>query len=167
MAEQNKPQVLLLMGSGSDHAVMVETEKLLFELGVGCDVHIASAHRTPEKVQKLVSEAEERGVKVIVAAAGLAAHLAGAVAAKTVLPVIGVPLEASPLGGLDSLLSTVQMPPGIPVATVAIGSVGAKNAAVLAAEIVALSDEQLSRKLKAYRAKMAEAVEDADAKLKD
>lgn len=154
MTSEN-PQVLIIMGSKSDHAVMVETEKLLGEFGISHEVHIASAHRTPEKVSRLASEAAGRGVKVIIAAAGLAAHLGGAIAARTLLPVIGVPLEASSLGGLDSLLSMVQMPPGVPVATVALGRAGAKNAAVLAAQVLATSDTDLAAKLKAYRENIA------------
>lgn len=159
-------QVLIIIGSPSDHAVMSETEKLLKELEIPCELHIASAHRTPEKVKKLAGEAEGRGIKVVIAAAGLAAHLAGVVAAHTNLPVIGVPLEASSMGGLDSLLSMVQMPPGVPVATVAVGRAGAKNAAVLAAQVISLNDAGTANRLKSYRQKMAQAVEEADAKCK-
>ncbi len=160
------PRVLIIMGSESDHAVMAETEKLLNELGISSEMHIASAHRTPERATALAREAASRGIRVIIAAAGLAAHLAGVLAAHTMLPVIGVPLEASSLGGLDALLSMVQMPPGIPVATVAVGRAGAKNAAVLAAQIVALGDEATASALKAYRESMARKVDEADSKLK-
>lgn len=155
------PKVLIVMGSQSDRAVMGETEKLIKEFGISCDVQIASAHRTPDKVIGLACEAAGRGIQVIVAAAGLAAHLAGVIAAHTSLPVIGVPLEASSLGGLDALLSTVQMPPGVPVATVAIGKPGAKNAALLAAQIIGLHDKDVAKKWVAYRRRISEAVEDA------
>jgi phosphoribosylaminoimidazole carboxylase PurE protein len=164
MSENSK--VLIIIGSQSDHAVMSETEKLLKELEIPCELHIASAHRTPDKVMKLSGEAAGRGVKVVIAAAGLAAHLAGVVAAHTNLPVIGVPLEASSMGGLDSLLSMVQMPPGVPVATVAVGRAGAKNAAVLAAQMIGLNDDGVAQRLKAYRENMARKVEESDAKLK-
>ncbi|MBN1283590.1 MAG: 5-(carboxyamino)imidazole ribonucleotide mutase, partial [Proteobacteria bacterium] len=128
----NKPSVLILMGSNSDLETMQEAKRALAELGVTSRMHIASAHRTPEKAAALARNARGDGIKVIIAGAGLAAHLAGAIAANTTLPVIGVPLDASPLSGLDSLLSTVQMPAGMPVATVAIGKAGARNAGILA-----------------------------------
>jgi len=144
-------QVGILMGSKSDMETMEKTAVVLDELGVGYEMNVMSAHRTPEKVAEYASSAAERGLSVIIAGAGLAAHLAGAVAANTVLPVIGVPMEAGPLNGLDALLSTVQMPKGIPVATVAIGSHGARNAAYLAAQIIALGDEGLSRRLRELR----------------
>lgn len=144
-------QVGILMGSKSDMETMEKTAGILDELGVGYEMNVMSAHRTPEKVAEYASSAAERGLRVIIAGAGLAAHLAGAVAANTVLPVIGVPMEAGPLNGLDALLSTVQMPKGIPVATVAIGSHGARNAAYLAAQIIALADEGLSRRLQELR----------------
>lgn len=155
----SNPQVLIIMGSASDKPVMKATEELLSEFGIPYETHIASAHRTPAKVAKLASEAEGRGVKTIIAAAGLAAALPGVVAAHTTLPIIGVPLDASGLGGLDALLSIVQMPPGIPVACVAIGKPGAKNSAVLAAQMVGLTDATVAEKVKAHRASMAEAIE--------
>ena len=158
----SNPQVLIIMGSKSDAGVMKATEELLTEFGIPFETHIASAHRTPAKVMKLASEAEARGVKTIIAAAGLAAALPGVVAAHTTLPIIGVPLDASGLGGLDALLSIAQMPPGIPVACVAIGKPGAKNAAVLAAQMVGLTDATVAEKVKAHRASMAEAVEAAN-----
>lgn len=161
MAQQN-PQVLIIIGSASDKPVMKATEELLAEFGIPFETYIASAHRTPAKVMKLATEAEGRGVKTIIAAAGLAAHLPGVIAAHTTLPIIGVPLEASGLGGLDALLSIVQMPPGIPVACVAVGKPGAKNAAVLAAQMVGLTDASVAEKVKAHRASMAEAVEKAN-----
>ena len=140
-------KVGIVYGSVSDEAVMKNTKEILESYGVGCEVSVMSAHRTPDKVAEYASKAHERGVKVLIAGAGLAAHLAGAVAARTILPVIGVPLECGGLGGLDALLSTVQMPKGVPVATVAVGSHGAKNAAYLALQILALQDEALAARL--------------------
>lgn len=144
-------QVLILIGSESDRATMEKTVKTLDELGITSRLEVASAHRTPEKVVKLVRDGEKNGVQVFVAAAGMAAHLGGAVAANTIRPVIGVPLPGSVLNGMDSLLSTVQMPKGIPVATVAIGDHGAINAGFLAAQIIALSDAAVAAKLRARR----------------
>ena len=158
-------KVLILMGSDSDLKVMKKAASVLDEFGVKYKMTIASAHRTPERVNALVSEAEKKGASAIICGAGMAAHLAGAVAAQTVLPVIGVPLDASPLNGMDALLSTVQMPPGIPVATVAVGGAGAKNAAHLALQIIARSDKALLKKLKAYRRKMSREVEKKAMKL--
>jgi len=140
-------KVGIVYGSVSDEAVMKNVKEILESYGVGCEVSVMSAHRTPDKVAEYASKAHERGIKVLIAGAGLAAHLAGAVAARTILPVIGVPLECGGLGGLDALLSTVQMPKGVPVATVAIGSHGAKNAAYLALQILALQDEALAARL--------------------
>ena len=158
-------KVLIVMGSSSDLPVMEESRKVLNELGVECRMSIASAHRTPAKAAKLASSAASDGIKVIIAGAGYAAHLAGNLAAHTILPIIGVPLEGSSLGGLDSLLATVQMPGGVPVATVTIGKAGAKNAAVLAAQIIALFDKSVAEKLTAYKKSMADGVEAADKKL--
>lgn len=152
-------KVLILMGSESDLTVMEAAAEVLGEYGIAYEMTVASAHRTPERVRELVRSAERRGTEAVICGAGMAAHLAGAVAAETVLPVIGVPLNASPLDGLDALLSTVQMPPGIPVATVAIGKAGAKNAGYLAAEIVARTDREVLKKLRAARKKMAREVE--------
>ena len=152
-------KVLILMGSDSDVPVMESATEVLDEYGIKYMMTVASAHRTPERVRKLVRAAEKKGAQAIICGAGMAAHLAGAVAAETVLPVIGVPLNASPLNGLDALLSTVQMPPGIPVATVAIGKAGAKNAGHLAAQIVARKDKGVLAKLRAARRKMAREVE--------
>ena len=134
----------VLYGSTSDETVMADCLKTLDKLGIGYEVNVMSAHRTPIEVADYSEKAASRGIKVLIAGAGLAAHLAGAVAANTKLPVIGVPLNAGTLGGLDALLSTVQMPPGVPVATVAIGKYGAKNAAWLAARIIALSDADIA-----------------------
>jgi phosphoribosylaminoimidazole carboxylase PurE protein len=150
-----KPKVLIIMGSDSDLPVVEETRKILEELGIPCEMTIASAHRTPERVLKLSSGAEKRGIEVVIAAAGGAAHLAGVVAAHTLLPVIGVPINSSPLQGFDALLSTVQMPPGVPVATMAVGKAGAKNAAVLAAQIIGRKDKDTLRKLATFRKEMA------------
>lgn len=149
-------EVAILMGSDSDLETMKACQEVLKEFGVSSELRILSAHRTPEALAAYMKEAESRGLKVYVAAAGMAAHLAGAVSSKTVRPVIGVPLDASPLGGLDSLLSTVQMPAGIPVATVAIGKAGAKNAGFLAVQILAVAKPELAKKLDEQRRKNAE-----------
>ena len=143
--------VAILMGSASAWPVMQSTTELLTELEVKFEVRVSSAHRTPKETASYVEDATNRDCAVFICAAGLAAHLAGAVAAHTTRPVIGVPIDAGPLNGFDALLSTVQMPPGIPVATVAIGKPGAKNAAYLAAQILALSDAKLSAKLEEER----------------
>ncbi len=158
-------QVLILMGSDSDAAVMGAAGEVLTSLGVSWDMTVASAHRSPERVMRLVSEAPARGVRIFIVGAGAAAHLAGVVAAHTTLPVIGVPIDSSALKGLDALLSTVQMPPGVPVATVAIGKPGATNAGVLAAQMLALTDAGLEQRLKAYKAGLAEKVEAAARRL--
>ena len=148
--------VAVLMGSDSDLPTMQTTLDTLDTLGVKWEVRITSAHRTPEATHSYVKDAEQRGCAVFIAAAGLAAHLAGAVSAITVKPVIGVPMDAGPLHGMDALLSTVQMPAGIPVATVAIGKTGAKNAAYLAAQILSVADSVLADKLREERRKNAE-----------
>jgi phosphoribosylaminoimidazole carboxylase PurE protein len=152
------PPVAILMGSDSDLPVMAECAKVLDGYGVGYDVRVLSAHRTPEEATAFARQAESRGVRVIVAGAGGAAHLAGVMAAHTLVPVIGVPVASSPLSGFDSLLSTVQMPPGIPVATVGVGPMGAGNAGHLAVAILALSDTGLREKLAAGREKMRASV---------
>jgi phosphoribosylamine--glycine ligase len=153
--------VLILMGSDSDAPVMQAAVEILRELGVSCEMTVASAHRSPERVMRLVREAPARGVKAFIVGAGAAAHLAGVVAAHTTMPVIGVPIDSSALKGLDALLSTVQMPPGVPVATVSIGKPGATNAGVLAAQILAVGDESLRGRLEAYKKKLADKVEEA------
>lgn len=153
-----KPVVGILMGSDSDLPAMAECARVLEGYGVGYDIRVLSAHRTPEQATAFAREAEARGLKLVVAGAGGSAHLAGVVAAHTTLPVIGVPLAGSPLLGFDSLLSTVQMPPGIPVATVGVGPMGAKNAGHLAAAILALSDRALRDRLKRQRRTMTEKV---------
>ncbi|HLQ65829.1 MAG TPA: 5-(carboxyamino)imidazole ribonucleotide mutase [Candidatus Limnocylindrales bacterium] len=149
------PRVSILFGSESDRAVLEETARLLDSLGIAYEMEQASAHRSPDRVREIVRGAPARGVQVFIAAAGMANHLAGAVAAHTTRPVIGIPLGGSPLGGADALLSTVQMPAGVPVATVAIGSAGAKNAAVLAAQILALADPAIASKLDELKERLA------------
>src|SRR3954469_12446498 len=144
--------VLILMGSDSDAPIMQAAVDILRELGISSEMTVASAHRSPERVMRLVREAPGRGVKLFIVGAGAAAHLAGVVAAHTTKPVIGVPIDSSALKGLDALLSTVQMPPGVPVATVSIGKAGAINAAVLAAQMIALADPSLARRLADYKA---------------
>lgn len=150
-------KVSIIMGSDSDFPIVRPAVDLLHQFGVEAEVIVASAHRTPGKVRDLVSSAEERGVGIIISAAGAAAHLGGVIASYTTLPVIGVPINATPLNGMDALLSTVQMPSGIPVASMAIN--GAKNAAIFAIEILALSQPELREKLIAYRKKMEADVE--------
>ena len=156
-------KVAIFMGSKSDEATVRPCADVLDKLGIPYTFTITSAHRTPERTARLVRELEEGGVQVFICAAGLAAHLAGAVAAKTVKPVLGIPVSASSLGGWDALLATVQMPPGFPVGTLALDKVGARNSAWLAAQILALQDPTLSERLQAERRKMIEQVEE-DAK---
>ncbi len=156
--------VAIVMGSDSDLPVMTAAEDVLKEFGVPCEIQVMSAHRCPEIVSDFASKASDRGLRVIIAGAGGAAHLAGVVAAHTTLPVIGVPVE-SVLNGLDSLLSTVQMPAGIPVATVAIGKAGARNAGILAAQILATADPGLRQKLSAFKKKLSTDVQAKNQKL--
>lgn len=151
VTEQHMPWVSILMGSESDWPIMESTVEVLEKLGVSHEVMVTSAHRTPDATAAHVKDAEQRGCAVFICAAGLAAHLAGAVAAQTVRPVIGVPIDAGPLVGFDALLSTVQMPGGIPVATVAVGKAGAKNAAYLAAQVLALADTRIDTALREDR----------------
>lgn len=155
---ETKPLVLVLMGSKSDWDTMRHTSETLAQFGVACECRVASAHRSPELAMQLAGGAEARGIEVVVAAAGGAAHLAGVVAAHTLLPVLGVPIVSKSLKGLDSLLSTVQMPAGIPVGTLAIGTAGARNAALLAIAILANSRPDLRDKLRCYRAEQAEKI---------
>src|SRR3954463_15751585 len=159
------PQVLILMGSDSDAPVMQPAVETLREFDISSEMTVASAHRSPARVMRLVEEAPGRGVKVFIVRAGAAPHLGGVVAAHTILPVIGVPIDSSALKGLDALLSTVQMPPGVPVATVSIGKPGATNARVLAAQILALGDPALADRLVQYKKKLADKVEQAAARL--
>jgi len=144
-------KVLIIMGSRSDLSMMRQTKETLDSLGIASEMRIASAHRTPDMVLNLVRESEGAGARAIIAGAGYAAHLAGVIASHTTLPVIGVPLPSSDLKGIDSLLATVQMPPGVPVATVGIGEAGAKNAAFLAAEILATDDVDIRKRLEKAR----------------
>jgi phosphoribosylamine---glycine ligase len=153
------------MGSDSDAPVMQAAVDVLKDFDIPCEMTVASAHRSPERVMRLVAEAPGRGVKLFIVGAGAAAHLGGVVAAHTTLPVIGVPIDSSALKGMDALLSTVQMPPGVPVATVSIGKPGATNAGVLAAQILAVGDSALAARLAQYKKKLAEKVEQAAAKL--
>jgi len=158
--------VLILMGSDSDAEIMSAAGAALTEFGLTWEMTVASAHRSPARVMRLIDEAPARGVKVFIVGAGAAAHLAGVVAAHTTMPVIGVPIDSSALKGMDALLSTVQMPPGVPVATVAIGKPGATNAGVLAAQMIALGQPALAAKLVDYKKKLADRVEAAAEKLK-
>lgn len=162
----SKPFVAIVMGSDSDLPVMEASFQVLRSFDIPFEARITSAHRTPEVTKAYVKDAEERGCAVFIAAAGMAAHLAGAVSAATVKPVIGVPMNAS-LDGLDALLSTVQMPAGIPVASVAIGKAGAKNAAYLAAQILSTADSAMAQKLRDERAANAEAIAAKDAALQE
>jgi len=155
------PKVAIFMGSISDEEKVRPCADILAQLGIDHLMTVTSAHRTPERTARLVTELEADGCQVFICAAGLAAHLAGAVAAKTTKPVLGIPITGSPLGGWDALLATVQMPPGFPVGTLALDKVGAKNAAWMAAQILALSDQDLAVKISEERRKMEEAVEEA------
>ena len=161
----SNPTVAVLMGSDSDLPTMAETVRVLEGYGIVTETRVLSAHRTPEEATRFAREAEGRGIKVLIAGAGGAAHLAGAMAAHSTLPVIGVPIESSPLSGFDALLSTVQMPPGIPVATVGVGAMGARNAGHLAAAILALSDEKMRAALRDKRKAQTADVLGRDAKV--
>ena len=150
-----KHKVLIIMGSDSDLPLMEEAGKMLDSFAIPYEMRIASAHRSPELVDEIVSRAEKEGVAAIIAGAGAAAHLAGVIASKTTLPVIGVPIDSSPLNGVDALYATVQMPPGVPVASMAVGKAGAKNAGIFAAQIIASSDRKVERLLKDFKRSMA------------
>jgi len=160
-----KPLVGILMGSDSDLPVMQEAAAMLQEFGIEYEMTIASAHRTPKKVLEYSQSAERRGLKAIIAGAGWAAHLAGFIASQTTLPVIGVPIDSSSLKGIDALLSTAQMPGGVPVATMSIGKAGAKNAGIFAAQIIATADIKVANRLKVYRVEMERGVEEKAKKL--
>ena len=162
---KNNPLVGIIMGSDTDLAIFAEAGTILEEFGVPFEMTVASAHRSPELVHKQILNWKNEGVKVIIAGAGGAAHLAGVVASLTTLPVIGVPTKTKHLDGLDSLLSTVSMPPGVPVATVGINA--GKNAGLLAIEVLAISDKNLEEKLVAYKAKMSDEIETKGKKLQD
>jgi len=154
------------MGSESDYAVMREAENVLDEFGIGYESRISSAHRAPKRTISLVEEAVRGGAKVIIAGAGAAAHLAGLIAAHTALPVIGVPVNSSPLNGMDALLSTLQMPAGVPVATMAVGKAGARNAGIFAVQVLALNDSNLRAKLARYKKRLAKSVEKKDSEFR-
>ena len=158
-------QVFILMGSDSDLAVMEGAGAVLEEFGVSYEMTVASAHRSPARVTTLIEQAAARGVQVFIVGAGAAAHLAGMIAAHTTRPVIGVPIDSSPMKGMDALLSTVQMPPGVPVATVSVGKAGSVNAAVLAVQILSVGNPTIARRLETYKRKLAEKVEQAAARL--
>jgi phosphoribosylaminoimidazole carboxylase PurE protein len=162
----SKPQVSIVMGSDSDLEIMREAGKALDDFGIAYEMDVTSAHRSPDRTAEYARGAADRGIRVIIAGAGGAAHLAGVIAAHTSLPVIGVPIPSTSLNGLDSLLATVQMPAGIPVATVAIGKPGATNAGILAAQILALADAALVKKMAAHKEKLAKGVEEKSKKLK-
>ena len=163
----SKPLVSIVMGSDSDLEIMREAGRALDEFGVTYEMDVTSAHRSPDRTADYARKAAGRGIRVIIAGAGGAAHLAGVIAAHTTLPVIGVPIPSTSLNGLDSLLATVQMPAGIPVATVAIGKPGATNAGILATQILAAADPALAKKLQAHKEKLAKGVEEKSRKMKD
>lgn len=163
----SQPLVAILMGSDSDWPVMAAAAERLDALGIAYETHVLSAHRAPVTTGRFAHEARGRGVRVLICGAGAAAHLAGAAAAQTTLPVLGVPLDAGGLGGLDALLATVQMPAGVPVGTLAVGRAGADNAAVLAAQILALGDARLAVRLEEMKRNMAGAVEEKDRRLQE
>jgi phosphoribosylaminoimidazole carboxylase PurE protein len=163
---KKKPLISLVMGSDSDLPILEETTKVLKTFNIPYELTITSAHRSPKKTIKYAQEATKRGIEVIIAGAGGAAHLAGVIAAHTLVPVLGVPIDSSPLKGLDSLLSTVQMPGGVPVAAMAIGKAGAKNAGIFAAQILALKHPEIKKALEDYRSHMTREVETKDKALK-
>ena len=158
-------QVAIIMGSDSDLPIVEASFAVLDDFGVNYTKNVMSAHRTPHDVMKLIKNSEDNGCQVFIAAAGMAAHLAGAVAAHSSKPVIGIPIESGGMGGIDALLSTAMMPPGVPVATVAVGKSGAKNSAILAVQILATSDEALSAKLREFKENMRKEVLEKDQKL--
>src|SRR6059058_2801621 len=162
----SKPVVSIVMGSDSDLEIMREAATALEGFGIEYEIDVTSAHRSPQRTAEFARGAAGRGIRVIIAGAGGAAHLAGVIAAETTLPVIGVPIPSTSLKGMDSLLATVQMPAGIPVATVAIGKAGATNAAILAVQILALSDSELAKKMAAHKEKLAAGVEEKSRRLK-
>jgi len=159
-------KVVIVLGSDSDYPVIQDMINLLKDFGIDHELTVSSAHRSPERTHRLAAALEERGVQVVIACAGAAAHLAGVIAANTILPVIGVPIDSSPLKGWDALLSTSMMPAGIPVATMGVGKAGANNAAILAAQILARSNPELAERLHAYKKRLAEKVEQKDEALR-
>ena len=161
-----KPKVAVVLGSDSDYPVVEDMIKLLNSFEIPFELIVSSAHRSPDRTHRYAVTLEDRGVQVVIACAGAAAHLAGVLASHTILPVIGVPIDSSPMQGLDALLSTSMMPAGIPVATMGIGKAGASNAAILAAQILARSDAELARRLHDYKGQLANRVEERDRELK-
>jgi phosphoribosylaminoimidazole carboxylase PurE protein len=162
----NKPKVAVVLGSDSDYPVIQDMLRILHEFEVAHEITVSSAHRSPDRTHRYAVTLEDRGIQVVIACAGAAAHLAGVLASHTILPVIGVPIDSSPLKGMDALLSTAMMPAGVPVATMGIGKSGASNAAVLAIQILARSDAELARRLKEYKKQLADKVEERDRELK-
>jgi phosphoribosylaminoimidazole carboxylase PurE protein len=162
-----QPQVAIVLGSDSDFPVIQDMIKILKDFGIEHELTVSSAHRSPDRTHRYAVALEERGIQVVIACAGAAAHLAGVIAAQTILPVIGVPIDSSALHGLDALLSTSMMPAGVPVATMGIGKAGASNAAVLAAQILARKDPALADRLRQYKKKLADRVEQRDSELKN
>jgi 5-(carboxyamino)imidazole ribonucleotide mutase len=161
-----QPKIAIVLGSDSDYPVVEDMLKLLNNFGIEYELTLSSAHRSPDRTHQYAASLEDRGIQVVIACAGAAAHLAGVIAANTILPVIGVPIDSSPLHGLDALLSTSMMPAGVPVATMGIGKSGASNAAVLAAQILARNDPALAEKLRSYKKQLAEKVEQRDNELR-
>jgi len=161
-----QPKIAIVLGSDSDYPVVEDMLKLLNNFGIEYELTLSSAHRSPDRTHRYAASLENRGIQVVIACAGAAAHLAGVIAANTILPVIGVPIDSSPLHGLDALLSTSMMPAGVPVATMGIGKSGASNAAVLAAQILARNDPALAEKLRSYKKQLAEKVEQRDSELR-
>jgi phosphoribosylamine--glycine ligase len=161
-----QPKVAIVLGSNSDYPVIQDMLKILKDFDVEHELIVSSAHRSPERTQRYAAAMEERGIQVVIACAGAAAHLAGVIASHTILPVIGVPIDSSPLQGLDALLATSMMPSGVPVATMGIGKMGASNAAVLAAQILARSNPELAERIRKYKERLADRVEQADSELR-
>ena len=161
-----KPLVAIVLGSDSDYPVIQDMIRILSDFQIPYEITVSSAHRSPDRTHRYAVTLEDRGVQVVIACAGAAAHLAGVLASHTILPVIGVPMDSSPLKGMDALLSTSMMPAGVPVATMGIGKAGASNAAVLAAQILARGDAELANRLKEYKKQLAERVEERDRELK-
>ena len=159
-------KVAIVIGSDSDYPVIQDMIKNLKDFGIDHELTVSSAHRSPDRTRQYATALEERGVQVVIACAGAAAHLAGVIAADTILPVIGVPVDSSPLKGMDALLSTSMMPAGVPVATMGIGKAGASNAAILAAQILARSDPEMAKRLHAYKKRLADRVEQKDQALR-
>jgi len=164
---QATPQILIIMGSDTDLPIMQEAANVLAKFGISYEMRIASAHRSPARTAKLATEAAGKGIKLIIAGAGVAAHLAGVIASKTTLPVIGVPTPGGALNGVDALYATVQMPAGIPVATMAVGRAGAKNAGLFAVQVLALSEPKLAQAMIDYRVEMDQELERKDAELQE